>query len=150
MLATNSATPSGYLANSGGPMSRTRSERIIASVLGPGDGPIRCPRHLSLALDFGATDPVTTISQILRRAGFRRVESLRRHFGADLAPMVAFVNPRLPPLPVERAEPFEVLRQAFLLGLCTAVQFDPGRPVMWTRASLTRRLELFETTEFYS
>jgi hypothetical protein len=44
----------------------------------------------------------------------------------------------------------EVLRQAFLLGLCTSVRFDPARPVLWTQASLTRRLELFDVTEFYA
>ena len=64
--------------------------------------------------------------------------------------MVAFVNPAVPPVSVARGDPLEVLRQAFLLGLCTAVQFDPRRPVLWTQASLTRRVELYHTTEFYA
>jgi hypothetical protein len=150
VLAANWATPPRWDANSGGPSSRTRTERIVASVLGSGDGPIRCPRHLTLALDFGAKDPVTTMTQILKSAGFRHAESLRVRFGAGLSPMVAFVNPRLTPLPVVGTDPLDVLRQAFLLGLCTAVQFDPQRPVLWTQASLTRRVDLFETTEFYA
>ena len=51
---------------------------------------------------------------------------------------------------VSRAPDDEVLRHALLLGLCTAFQFDPARPVLWTRASLTRRVELFEPAGFYS
>jgi len=30
------------------------------------------------------------------------------------------------------------------------VLFDPSRPVLWTQASLTRRLELFDMVGFYS
>ena len=43
-----------------------------------------------------------------------------------------------------------VLEQALLLGLCTAYQYDPARPVLWTRASLTRRVELYEPAGFYA
>ena len=150
MFAANWARPVRWDANTGGPMSRTRAERITATVLGLDKGPIHCPRQLSLALDFGTNDPVTTMTQILKRAGFNSAERLRARFSAGLLPMVAFANPAIPPLPVVGADPLDVLHQAFLLGLCTAVQFDPGRPVMWTRASLTRRLDLFETTEFYA
>jgi hypothetical protein len=42
-----------------------------------------------------------------------------------------------------------VLEQALMLGLCTAQLFDPARPVMWTFASLTRTLELFDPAGFY-
>jgi hypothetical protein len=41
-------------------------------------------------------------------------------------------------------------RRALLLGLCTAYQYDPARPVLWTRASLTRRVELYEPAGFYA
>jgi hypothetical protein len=64
--------------------------------------------------------------------------------------MVCQANPDLQPLDVGTADPREVLRQLFLLGLCTTVRFDPGRPVLWTQASLTRRLELFDVSEFYA
>jgi len=43
-----------------------------------------------------------------------------------------------------------ILRQALLLGLCTSFQYDPSRPVLWTRASLTRRVELYEPAGFYA
>ena len=43
-----------------------------------------------------------------------------------------------------------ILEQALLLGLCTAFQYDPARPVLWTRASLTRRVELYEPAGFYA
>jgi hypothetical protein len=37
-----------------------------------------------------------------------------------------------------------------LLGLCTPFQYDPARPVLWTRASLLRRVELYQPAEFYA
>lgn len=42
----------GIHANSGGPMSRTRRERIKSSLLGSGSGVVRCPRRISLCLSF--------------------------------------------------------------------------------------------------
>jgi len=142
--------PDEYWANTGGPMSRTRSERISSTLLGLDDGPILCPRTLCLALAFGRKDPVTTVFTLLAQAGFRSPEELRPVFGQGLWPLVCQPNPELQPLDVATAEPREVLRTAFLLGLCTAVRFDPERPVMWTRAGLTRRLELYEMREFYA
>ena len=44
----------------------------------------------------------------------------------------------------------KILQQALLLGLCTAFHYDPARPVLWTRASLTRRVELYEPAGFYA
>src|SRR5205085_11648706 len=38
------------LCNSGGPMSRRRTERLSATVLGRDDGAIRCPRVLRVGL----------------------------------------------------------------------------------------------------
>ena len=139
-----------YRANSGGPSSRTRNELISSTLLGREDGPIHCPRHLCLALDFGSVDPVTESTRLLHEAGFLSPEALRILFGQDARPMVCQLTPALQPLMVAGADRMEVLRQAFLLGLCTSVRFDPARPVLWTQASLTRRLELFDVTEIYA
>ena len=46
--------------------------------------------------------------------------------------------------------PDDALFQALVLGLCTPWRYDPGRPVLWTRTSLTRQLELFNGQEFYA
>jgi len=51
---------------------------------------------------------------------------------------------------VARATDDAILGQALLLGLCTTFQYDPARPVLWTRASLTRRVELYEPAGFYA
>lgn len=133
-----------------GPMTRTRSERIRCTLLGLEDGPILCPVNLRLALEFGRMDPVATAYRLLAKAKLRNPESLRIAFGEALSPMVCRPNPGLQSINAATADPMEVLRMAFLLGLCSSVRFDPERPVLWTRASLTRRLELFETKEFYT
>ena len=44
----------------------------------------------------------------------------------------------------------ELLRQVLLLGLCTPHFYDPRRPVLLTRASLGRRLELYVERGFYA
>ncbi len=49
-------------ANSGGPMSRTRTERIRSSLLGSDDGVIRCPRRISLCLRFDRETDLRTLA----------------------------------------------------------------------------------------
>ena len=50
---------SGWLwCNSGGPMSRRRTERITASLLREESAPIRFPRVIRAALHFGRRDPL--------------------------------------------------------------------------------------------
>ena len=150
MLCPSAFTETPYRANSGGPCSRGRTAQIRATLLGRTEGPILCPRHLCLALDFGDRNPVTTAYGLLRAAGFHNPEGLRQNIGLPLGPMVCQVTRELQPLEVASADPLEVLRQAFLLGLCTTVRFEPDRPVLWTQASLTRRLEVFDIREFYA
>ena len=137
-------------ANSGGPMSRTRRETIRSSILGQDKGAVFCPRQLTLALDFGQLEPTETMTALLRARGLSSPEDLRPLFTDIPGPMLCCVSPGAPRLSVAKGEPAEILRQAFLLGLCTAVFFDPSRPVLWTRASLTRRLTLFDTMGFYA
>ncbi len=150
MLCPSPHSENLHYANSGGPRSRTRTQRVEHTLLGDPDSPIRCPRHLCLALDFGRKDPVVTAQRLLKTLRLPEPEFLRLTFAPVPGAMVCQANPGLQPLDVATADPMEVLRQAFLLGLCTVVRFDPARPVLWTQASLTRRLELFDVSEFYA
>ena len=42
-----------------------------------------------------------------------------------------------------------LIAHALVLGLSTAQLFDPVRPVVWTEAALSRRIELFDPEGFY-
>ncbi|TVQ41808.1 MAG: hypothetical protein EA370_01020 [Wenzhouxiangella sp.] len=139
------------ILNSGGPMSRTRTESVRLSLLGLDDGPIRCPLRLRLALWFGDDDPREIVTGLLEDRGLRVPDDLRDII--DLPPGPLLCRP-LPDdcsrLNVATADPDEVLHQALLLGLCTAHRYDPQRPVLWTRASLGRALELYDPRGFYA
>ena len=67
-------------ANMGGPMSRTRKERVSSTLLGRDGGPIRCPRVIRLGLDFGGKAPVETLGRILAEEGYGSQEDLREDF----------------------------------------------------------------------
>jgi hypothetical protein len=140
------------LANSGGPMSRSHHERISSTLLGRDDGAIRCPRSLRLGLIFPTrADPVKMIETILRTGGYVSAEDLRDEFGLPAGRLICRpLDPVMPRLEVRGADAREVLKQALLLGLCTAQLFDAERPVLWTQTSLTRGLELFDPAGFYA
>ena len=136
--------------NTGGPRSRSRTERLTASLLGNDDGAIRCPRVIRLGLDFGGADPLTVVHALLREQGLDHAEQLREMFESTQDPCICRLDPDPRRLLVAKADPAEVLRQALLLGLCTTWLYDPGRPVLWTRSSLSRCLELFDGRGFYA
>ena len=70
---------------------------------------------------------------------------------APPAPLLVRVVPNAAwRVPVESASDDAVLEQALLLGLCTAFQYDPARSVLWTRASLTRCVEMHDAAGFYA
>ena len=144
--------PPELFANAGGPMSRTRFEQITSTLLGREDGAIRCPRSLRLGLSFPSrVDPVKAIEKLLANNGFGSAEDLRDEFALPEGRLICrplAVN--APRLAVRGGPEREVLGQALLLGLCTTQLFDPGRPVLWTQASLTRGLELFDPAGFYA
>ena len=144
--------PPERLANSGGPMSRTRSEQVISTLLGRDDGAIRCPRSRRLGLSFPSrADPVKAIERLLASNGFGSAEDLRDEFAMPEIRLICRpLGVNAPRLAVRGGPEREVLEQALLLGLCTAQLFDPGRPVLWTQASLTRGLELFDPAGFYA
>ena len=140
------------LANSGGPASRRRNEQIASTLLGRDEGAIRCPRSLRLALSCPSrADPVKAIARLLAGNGFGSAEDLRDEFAVPGGRLICRPLPvNAPRLAVRGGPEREVLEQALLLGLCTAQLFDPGRPVLWTQASLTRGLELFDPAGFYA
>jgi hypothetical protein len=143
--------PLARIANIGGPMSRSRTERIRCSLLGQDGGWIRCPSVIRLGLDFGRRDPLAELHRLLHAEGLPTAEDLRPRVLVPERPLICRpLTPAAGRLAVKEAKPEEVLRQALLLGLCTAYRFDPERPVLWTRTSVTRALELFDPEGFYA
>jgi hypothetical protein len=138
------------LANSGGPMSRGRKERISATLLGNDEGAVRCPRVLRLGLDFGRRSPLKYVRELLKACGFSDEQEARHALALPQEPCVCRPNPVPTPALVTSLVATDALYQALVLGLCTAWCYDPRRPVLWTRASLTRQLELFDGRGFYA
>ncbi len=140
-----------YRANAGAPMSRTRRQRLASSLLGRDDGAIRCPLRIRLGLKFEDTYPVQCLEALLEAEGLQDPEELRERFVLPAGRLICRpVTGNGWRLPVVRANRHRVLEQALWLGLCTAQLFDPDRPVLWTEASLTRAVELFDPRGFYA
>jgi hypothetical protein len=137
-------------ANAGAPMSRTRTARLSSTVLGSDDGAIRCPRVLRVGLDFGRRSPLRCVRDLLRACGFSDEHEARHALALPSQPCVCRPNPAPAPTPVASLVAADALYQALVLGLCTAWCYDPQRPVLWTTASLTRQLELFDGRGFYA
>jgi hypothetical protein len=138
------------LANSGGPMSRRRAERLASTVLGRDDGAVRCPRVLRIGLDFGRRSPLACINELLKACGFSDEREARDALVLPAEPCICRPDAAPSPPPVMSLPASDALYQALVLGLCTAWCYDPRRPVLWTRASLTRQLELFDGRGFYA
>ena len=136
-------------ANAGAPMSRGRSQRISATLLGNDEGDVRCPRVLRVGLDFGRRSPLAYVRELLKACGFSDEQEARHALALPQEPCVCRPNPAPTPAPVTSLLATDALYQALVLGLCTAWCYDPRRPVLWTRASLTRQLELFDGRGFY-
>jgi hypothetical protein len=144
--------PGGYWANTGGPMSRTRKERIVSSILGDSGGFIKCPLLIRVGLRFqGQRSPVGTMEQLLRDEGYATPDALREVFELPSHSLLARpVQSASWRLEVPAADRLEILRQALILGLCSSQMYDPGRPVLWTENSLARALELYDPVGFYA
>jgi hypothetical protein len=136
--------------NSGGPMSRRRTERLSATVLGRDDGAVRCPRVLRVGLDFGGENPLMWVRDLLARCGFADEHEARHAVVLPHEPCLCRADPSPRPVAIETLGADAALYQALVLGLCTPWRYDPGRPVLWTRTSLTRHLELFDGGGFYA
>jgi hypothetical protein len=140
-----------YLANMGGPMSRTRREHLSATVLGRDDGGINCPRVRRVGLNFGDQDPLVAVSKLLAEAGIRNPEKLRGYVDIPAGPLICRPDPEPRPVSIDRPRwQRGILRHVLILGLSTSYLFDPARPVLLTRASLTRCLEIFDAEGYYA
>jgi hypothetical protein len=138
-------------ANTGGPMSRHRTERVVASVLRDETSQIRLPCTLRAGLRFGHAEPLGCVLAALARLGLDDPEQLRTRYASPARPLLCRVVPDAPWAVDAASTPdAALLGQALLLGLCTPFQYDPARPVLWTRASLTRCVELHEAEGFYA
>lgn len=142
--------PDGMECNMGGPRSRKRRERLESSLLGERRGVIRCPRVVRLGLEFRDADPVNRMERLLVECGLADPEELRSLFTIPQGCRVCRPDARLPRLDVEETDKDEALRQGLMLGLCTSVLYDPTRPILWTTASLTRAVELYDIEGFYA
>ena len=136
--------------NMGGPMSRSRELTLRSTILGDGVDHVSCPLVRSIALDFGDADPVPYVRGLMEALGYASPEEVRAELLPVLVRCVCCVSNELVPERVDALPPEVVLERALVLGLSTKSLFDPARPVIWTRASLLRRLALYEIEGFYA
>ena len=142
------STPDQY-GNAGWvPPARSRRERITSSLLGRDDGEIRCPKVIRIGFDISqGEDPLERLHDLLIDEGYQRPEDLRHRFEIPDRPYIC--RPATHAGCSLDAPAAEVLRQALMLGLCTAQLFDPARLVIWTRSSLSRVVDLYDLQGFY-
>jgi len=132
------------------PRPRVRTERLRASVLGSSGGCINSPPVRRLGLCFGDQDPLQLAWGVLKAQGFSDPESLRHACVLPAQALICRADAANPPLQAASLAASDLLEHLLWLGLCTDWMLDPSRPVLWTRASLTRRLEVFTGEGFYA
>jgi len=133
----------------GGSPARLRKERIRSSLLGNNHGEIRCPRIIRLGFHLPGDDLLDHLNDLLAEEGYRRSEDLRDDISIPEKSYIC--RPTKETAPCLMSAPVEELfRHALMLGLCTAQLYDPSRPVIWTKNSLTRVVDLFDPEGFYS
>jgi hypothetical protein len=104
-----------------------------------------------VGLDFPNGDPVEVLNGILNQEGYGNPEDLRGELEIpDRALIARPYSERVGVVNTSYDARRDILWNALVLGLCTALFYDPSRPVLWTQVSLTRRLELFDPAGFYA
>ena len=137
-----------WQANSGGPMSRSRTQLVLSSLLQGDRTSFSCCARLGV--EFGEQDPLRVVRAALRAARVRDPEALRSRYELPAEPWMCREVPALVVPLVEDLSQDELLERSLLLGLATPWLLDPRRPVLFTRASLTRRLEVYTARGFYA
>ena len=124
--------------------------RLRSSVLHNDDGIVRCPRIIRVGLNFRGADPLEVLEDLLNEADVTDPELLRSRYALPAEPCICRRDPNPRPLQVTAKSRDKVFRQVLILDLSTGVYYDPSPPLLFTRTSLTRRLELFDVTGFYA
>jgi hypothetical protein len=139
------------LVNMGGPRSRSRTESVSSSLLGECNGLVRCPRvrTVGFVIEDGC-DPFARAYHALKSVGCQSPDELRNLFELPPGPRLVAPNLAEPHLSMASLADEAFLAEALILGLCTKTVYDPRRPVVWTRASLSRSLSMFQTGGFYA
>jgi hypothetical protein len=138
----------GYWANAGAPMSRSRSQAVMSSLLQGDQASFQCCARLGV--DFGKRDPQRAVRLAMRAARIREPEALRERFAVPAEPWLCREVRDLAVPRVQELTQEQLLEHALLLGLCTPWLLDPRRPVLLTHAALTRRLEVYAFRGFYA
>ena len=129
---------------------KARTQRVTETLLGREDGDIRCPMIIRLGFALKPDeDPLELLRRLLAEEGYRDPEDLRDALEIPDRPYICRFNTGAAPSALD-APAAEVLWQGVMLGLCTAQFYDPRRPVIWTRTSLGRVLDLFDPEGFYA
>ncbi len=138
--------------NTGGPMSRTRTEKVFSSILGNRKSSIQWPRLHRVGIAFPkGRSPREYMEDFMARNGFAAPDDCKyrvalpsgtyfcRTVQGDEA---ARINP-------VSEQPAKVLRAALILGLCNNNNYNAERPVIWTDGRLARTVELYDIGRFY-
>lgn len=142
--------PGGYDCNTGGPRSRSRSEPLRTTVLGDRGGPIWCPRVVRVSIAYGRRSPLTWVNQWMVTCGYAEERDARAQIPLPIRPCICQPDPAPRPAEAATLTAAEGLYLALILGLCTSTYYDPSRPLLWTRTSLTRSLVLYDGEGFYA
>jgi len=139
--------------NFGAPRNRTRTSRIQTTLFGDTEKKISWQWHERVGLIFEeGHSPLEYIENLLTESGFRSPDELRRAFEipSNFLACRMLRNKETGFVKANSAPAEVVLRQALILGYCGPDFYDPTRPVIWTRSRLVRKLELYETGDFYA
>ena len=145
------------LENTGGPMSRTRKERIQSEMLGNATLEIGWPQEHFVYLDHtGHKNVFERIDHCLGQLGFAGPEEASAGLGGmpgvsmHCRRLKSSVNPaRSDNGNANSQSPEESLRVALILGRCSEILYDPDKPVIWTRGRLVRPVRLYHAENFY-
>ena len=126
------------LHNSGGPRSRTRTEAIERSVISRPEV-LTSKECMYLQLPEGLSSPEEWLTELSRRAGFRRWQDADRSLDLPNQKMVV-TKLTEPMLPV--ADPREILRMAMILSRTNSLRYLPAAHPVLTLHRLNRCLML--------
>ena len=143
----------GWLFNTGGPMSRSRTERIHSTLLSQTRSALQWPRQSIVVLEFPAhISPIDYAEGLLKQAGFATPDQALQQ-RTDLPTGMYYCHTQkltdrhrrleLPQTDDER------LRAALILGLCGPNFYSSDRAVIWTESRLTRAVGLYQLGGFY-